>query len=135
VKEGESSREGHRHGPAERKVALSVKAALHEGEDYREYMRNQQGGRASFGDVSARSSDARVGRSQYVPWRYLPYREGAGEPSRQIASPVPPPPPARIPPTRAPRRGCSTAVGSRQSVSCDFGRRGFDARRGRLRPH
>src|ERR671934_2322823 len=37
--------------PHERKVALSVKAALHEGEDYREYMRNQQGGRASFGDV------------------------------------------------------------------------------------
>ncbi|MFL5414289.1 MAG: 30S ribosomal protein S1 [Myxococcales bacterium] len=35
----------------ERKVALSVKAALHEGEDYREYMRNQQAGRASFGDV------------------------------------------------------------------------------------
>jgi small subunit ribosomal protein S1 len=39
--------------PHERKVALSVKAALHEGEDYREYMRNQQGGRASFGDVFA----------------------------------------------------------------------------------
>jgi len=38
--------------PHERKVALSVKAALHEGEDYREYMRNQQReGRASFGDV------------------------------------------------------------------------------------
>src|SRR2546426_931032 len=37
--------------PHERKVALSVKAALHEGEDDREYMRNQQGGRASFGDV------------------------------------------------------------------------------------
>ena len=37
--------------PHERKVALSVKAALHEGEDYREYMRNQQGGRASLGDV------------------------------------------------------------------------------------
>jgi len=37
--------------PHERKVALSVKAALHEGEDYREYMRNQQAGRASFGDV------------------------------------------------------------------------------------
>jgi small subunit ribosomal protein S1 len=39
--------------PHERKVALSVKAALHEGEDYREYMRKQQGGRASFGDVFA----------------------------------------------------------------------------------
>jgi len=39
--------------PHERKVALSVKAALHEGEDYREYMRNQQAGRASFGDVFA----------------------------------------------------------------------------------
>jgi len=38
--------------PHERKVALSVKAALHEGEDYREYMRNQQSSsRASFGDV------------------------------------------------------------------------------------
>src|SRR2546421_220093 len=37
--------------PHERKVALSVKAALHEGDDYREYMRNQQGGRASFGEV------------------------------------------------------------------------------------
>jgi small subunit ribosomal protein S1 len=37
--------------PHERKVALSVKAALHEGEDYREYMRNQQAGRASFGEV------------------------------------------------------------------------------------
>ncbi len=38
--------------PHERKVALSVKAALHEGDDYREYMRQQQGGaRASFGDV------------------------------------------------------------------------------------
>jgi len=38
--------------PHERKVALSVKAALHEGEDYREYMRQQQGGaRASLGDV------------------------------------------------------------------------------------
>jgi len=36
----------------ERKVALSVKAALHEGEDYREYMRSQQSeARASFGDV------------------------------------------------------------------------------------
>jgi small subunit ribosomal protein S1 len=36
----------------ERKVALSVKAALHEGDDYREYMRQQQtSGRASFGDV------------------------------------------------------------------------------------
>ncbi len=40
--------------PHERKVALSVKAALHEGDDYREYMRQQQqGGRASFGDVFA----------------------------------------------------------------------------------
>jgi small subunit ribosomal protein S1 len=38
--------------PHERKVALSVKAALHEGEDYREYMRNQQSSsRSSFGDV------------------------------------------------------------------------------------
>src|SRR5436190_607143 len=38
--------------PHERKVALSVKAALHEGDDYREYMRQQQtSGRASFGDV------------------------------------------------------------------------------------
>ena len=38
--------------PHERKVALSVKAALHEGDDYREYMRQQQAsGRASFGDV------------------------------------------------------------------------------------
>src|SRR3954451_186144 len=36
----------------ERKVALSVKAALHEGEDYREYMRSQQSSsRSSFGDV------------------------------------------------------------------------------------
>ena len=40
--------------PHERKVALSVKAALHEGDDYREYMRAQQSaGRASFGDVFA----------------------------------------------------------------------------------
>jgi hypothetical protein len=40
--------------PHERKVALSVKAALHEGDDYREYMRQQQAsGRASFGDVFA----------------------------------------------------------------------------------
>lgn len=38
--------------PHERKVALSVKAALHEGDDYREYMRQQQTtGRASLGDV------------------------------------------------------------------------------------
>jgi small subunit ribosomal protein S1 len=38
--------------PHERKVALSVKAALHEGDDYREYMRNQaSSGRASLGDV------------------------------------------------------------------------------------
>ncbi|HXN83937.1 MAG TPA: 30S ribosomal protein S1 [Myxococcales bacterium] len=38
--------------PHERKVALSVKQALHEGDDYREYMRNQQqGSRASLGDV------------------------------------------------------------------------------------
>jgi len=38
--------------PHERKVALSVKAALHEGEDYREYMRSQQSSsRSSFGDV------------------------------------------------------------------------------------
>jgi small subunit ribosomal protein S1 len=38
--------------PHERKVALSVKAALHEGEDYREYMRAQQSSsRSSFGDV------------------------------------------------------------------------------------
>jgi small subunit ribosomal protein S1 len=35
--------------PHERKVALSVKAALHEGEDYREYMRSQQSSsRSSF---------------------------------------------------------------------------------------
>src|SRR5437660_4394066 len=40
--------------PHERKVALSVKAALHEGDDYREYMRSaQQQGKASFGDVFA----------------------------------------------------------------------------------
>jgi len=40
--------------PHERKVALSVKAALHEGDDYREYMRAQQSaGKASFGDVFA----------------------------------------------------------------------------------
>src|SRR3954451_11298810 len=39
-------------GAHERKVALSVKAALHEGEDYREYMRSQQSSsRSSFGDV------------------------------------------------------------------------------------
>jgi small subunit ribosomal protein S1 len=38
--------------PHERKVALSVKAALHDSDDYREYMRQQQSaGRASFGDV------------------------------------------------------------------------------------
>ncbi len=40
--------------PHERKVALSVKQALHEGDDYREYMRAQQSaGKASFGDVFA----------------------------------------------------------------------------------
>jgi small subunit ribosomal protein S1 len=37
--------------PHERKVALSVKAALHEGDDYREYMRSQGSGRASLGEV------------------------------------------------------------------------------------
>ncbi len=36
----------------ERKVSLSVKAALHEGEDYREYMKSQPGsGKASMADV------------------------------------------------------------------------------------
>src|SRR5262249_36318325 len=36
----------------DRKVALSMKALLHEGEDYREYLRQQQeGGRARLGDV------------------------------------------------------------------------------------
>ena len=36
----------------DRKVALSMKALLHEGEgDYREYLRNQGGGRATLGDL------------------------------------------------------------------------------------
>src|SRR6267154_2146134 len=48
--------------PHERKVALSVKAALHEGEDYREYMRNQQGGRASLGEVFGEKLGGRKGR-------------------------------------------------------------------------
>jgi small subunit ribosomal protein S1 len=50
--------------PHERKVALSVKAALHEGEDYREYMRNQQAGRASFGDVFADKLGRNKGRDR-----------------------------------------------------------------------
>ena len=38
--------------PNERKVSLSIKAALHEGEDYRDYMRTQQAhGKASMADV------------------------------------------------------------------------------------
>jgi hypothetical protein len=45
-------------------VALSVKAALHEGEDYREYMRNQQAGRASFGDVFADKLGRNKGRDR-----------------------------------------------------------------------
>jgi small subunit ribosomal protein S1 len=49
----------------ERKVALSVKAALHEGDDYREYMRQQQaGGRASFGDVFGEKLGGRKGRDR-----------------------------------------------------------------------
>ena len=36
----------------DRKIALSIKALLHEGEDYREYLRQQQeGSRARLGDV------------------------------------------------------------------------------------
>ena len=51
--------------PHERKVALSVKAALHEGEDYREYMRNQQReGRASFGDVFGEKLGRNKGRDR-----------------------------------------------------------------------
>jgi small subunit ribosomal protein S1 len=50
--------------PHERKVALSVKAALHEGEDYREYMRNQQGGRASLGDVFGEKLGRNRGRDR-----------------------------------------------------------------------
>jgi small subunit ribosomal protein S1 len=51
--------------PHERKVALSVKAALHEGDDYREYMRNQQtSGRASFGDVFGEKLGRKGGRDR-----------------------------------------------------------------------
>jgi small subunit ribosomal protein S1 len=48
----------------ERKVALSVKAALHEGEDYREYMRNQGTGRASLGEVFGEKLGGRKGRDR-----------------------------------------------------------------------
>ncbi len=51
--------------PHERKVALSVKAALHEGDDYREYMRTQQqGSRSSFGDVFADKLGNKKGRDR-----------------------------------------------------------------------
>jgi small subunit ribosomal protein S1 len=51
--------------PHERKVALSVKAALHEGEDYREYMRNQQSSsRSSFGDVFGEKLGGRRDRNR-----------------------------------------------------------------------
>jgi small subunit ribosomal protein S1 len=48
----------------ERKVALSVKAALHEGDDYREYMRNQGTGRASLGEVFGEKLGGRKGRDR-----------------------------------------------------------------------
>jgi small subunit ribosomal protein S1 len=51
--------------PHERKVALSVKQALHEGDDYREYMRNQQqGSRASLGDVIGEKLGRNKGRDR-----------------------------------------------------------------------
>jgi small subunit ribosomal protein S1 len=51
--------------PHERKVALSVKQALHEGDDYREYMRNQQqGSRASLGDVFGEKLGRNKGRDR-----------------------------------------------------------------------
>src|SRR5947209_1275719 len=50
--------------PHERKVALSVKAALHEGEDYREYMRTQGSGRASLGEVFGEKLGGRKGRDR-----------------------------------------------------------------------
>ena len=50
--------------PHERKVALSVKAALHEGEDYREYMRSQGSGRASLGEVFGEKLGGRKGRDR-----------------------------------------------------------------------
>src|SRR6266852_1222108 len=50
--------------PHERKVALSVKAALHEGDDYREYMRNQGSGRASLGEVFGEKLGGRKGRDR-----------------------------------------------------------------------
>jgi small subunit ribosomal protein S1 len=35
-----------------RKISLSIRAALHEPDDYRDYMKQQQSaGRASFGDI------------------------------------------------------------------------------------
>ncbi len=38
----------------DRKIALSMKALLHEGEDYREYLKKQaEGSRARLGDVMA----------------------------------------------------------------------------------
>jgi small subunit ribosomal protein S1 len=50
--------------PHERKVALSVKAALHEGDDYREYMRSQGSGRASLGEVFGEKLGGRKGRDR-----------------------------------------------------------------------
>jgi small subunit ribosomal protein S1 len=50
--------------PHERKVALSVKAALHEGDDYREYMRTQGSGRASLGEVFGEKLGGRKGRDR-----------------------------------------------------------------------
>src|SRR5207248_2170678 len=50
--------------PHERKVALSVKAALNEGEDYREYMRTQGSGRASLGEVFGEKLGGRKGRDR-----------------------------------------------------------------------
>ena len=50
--------------PHERKVALSVKAALHEGDDYREYMRTQGTGRASLGEVFGEKLGGRKGRDR-----------------------------------------------------------------------
>src|SRR5436305_4623490 len=77
-----------------------------------------------------------VGRSTIGRSRYGVERGGAGEPSRQIASPVPPPPPARIPPVPARRgHGVSWRGGPRQSVSYDLRRGWFHARRAGLRPH
>jgi len=58
--------------PHERKVALSVKARCTRARTTASTCATSRAGAPRSVTCSARSSDARVGRSQYVPWRYLP---------------------------------------------------------------